>query len=203
MGDLIVVVGNTGVGKTTLVRALCTQGKFIQGLEGHADRPFQALFKADPRYALANQIDYLLVRAEQEHFIRREPQTGVQDGGLDMDFFVFTHLFRQKGFLSADEFSLCERLYRQVRYVQPSPELFIRMDASPEILTDRFARRGRPLEITAREDLIAITGLLDDWLSHLDPERVLLLDASTEDPDYRYALPGLLQAISRKLQVKE
>ena len=65
MGDLVAVVGVSGVGKTALVRALAETQKFKTAFEQHAGRPFQALFKQDPRYALANQIDYLLLRAAQ------------------------------------------------------------------------------------------------------------------------------------------
>ncbi len=70
MGKLISVVGASGVGKTALVHALAkayppalskVEG-FETAYEEHAERPFQALFKNDARYALANQIDYLLLR---------------------------------------------------------------------------------------------------------------------------------------------
>jgi deoxyadenosine/deoxycytidine kinase len=66
MGKLIVVAGNSGVGGTTLAEAFCPAGNFATGLEGHATRLFQALFKNDAGFALANQIDYLLVHFEQE-----------------------------------------------------------------------------------------------------------------------------------------
>ena len=65
MGKLIVVVGNSGVGKSTLTEALCAAEDFATGMEEHIARPFQALFKNDRAFALANQIDYLLLRAEQ------------------------------------------------------------------------------------------------------------------------------------------
>src|SRR5215211_9050373 len=125
MGKLIAVVGASGVGKTTLVRALAKafppvlptmhrddpgtahQGMCVSSLEGfqtayegHADRPFQSLFKEDRRYALANQIDYLLVCAEQEKQLRASPHIGLMDGGLDLDFHGFTRLFHRRGLLT-------------------------------------------------------------------------------------------------------
>jgi len=66
MGIIIAVVGASGVGKTALVRALARAHPFETAYEQHAERPFQALFKEDARHALANQVDYLLLRAEQE-----------------------------------------------------------------------------------------------------------------------------------------
>jgi len=192
MGKLIVVVGNSGVGKTTLVNLLCANNKFDTGLEGHTERPFQALFKNDHRYALANQVDYLLLRAEQERLIRQGCKTGIQDGGLDMDFQVFTRLFRQKGFLSAGEFSICERLYCQIRTAQPPPEMIIWMQAPVDIVAARFARRSRPLEIAERDDLETIDFLLQDWLMNPGAQKITPLDASMEDPRYEIPLPDLL-----------
>ncbi len=101
MGQLVVVVGNSGVGKTTLVNALARLAPFTVAREQHAERPFQALMKANPsRYALANQLDYLLYRAEQEQAIRQSPDIGLVDGGLDLDFYGFTQLFHHNGYLS-------------------------------------------------------------------------------------------------------
>jgi deoxyadenosine/deoxycytidine kinase len=57
MIKLISIIGASGVGKTALVEALSKTGKFATAFEQHAERPFQALFKNDSRYALANQID--------------------------------------------------------------------------------------------------------------------------------------------------
>jgi len=192
MGKLIVVVGNAGVGKTTLVNVLRANGMYNTGLEEHIERPFQALFKTDRRYALANQVDYLLLRAEQERLIRQSRQMGIQDGGLDMDFYIFTRLFLQKGYLSAGEFSLCKRLYSQIRAAQPYPERIIWMQAPLEVVAVRFALRGRPLEIAERDDLKVIDSLLQEWLNRLDPTKLIRFDASEEDPTYRNLLPALL-----------
>jgi len=93
MGKIVAVVGNTGAGKTTLVRALCRMGKFNFGLEQHTERPFQQMFKNDPRYALANQLDYMLLRAKQEQEFRSMEGIALVDGGLDLDFYGFTRLF--------------------------------------------------------------------------------------------------------------
>src|SRR5215212_11777717 len=100
MSKLIAIVGASGVGKTALVSALAKSAAFETAYEQHAERPFQNLFKNDSRYALANQIDYFLLRAQQEKSLRASPQIGLIDGGLDLDFYGFTRLFHCRGLLT-------------------------------------------------------------------------------------------------------
>jgi deoxyadenosine/deoxycytidine kinase len=185
MGRLITVVGNSGVGKTALTRRLCELAPWVTGLEEHKERPFQRLF-ADrrQRFAFPNQIDYLLLRAEQEAFIRSSPKDGVQDGGLDLDFYVFTHYFYQKGYLDEAEFRLCKRAHALLRELMGPPDVAVYLQAPLEVIVKRFAVRGRDLEIADITDLEAMGGLLDEWLGREDSFPVIAVDASVHDPEY-------------------
>ena len=198
MSQLIAVIGNTGIGKTSLVRALRTAYPFNVGLEGHAERPFQALFKTDARYALANQFDYMLLRAEQERELRRAAETGLVDGGLDQDFQGFTHLFRARGYLESAEFELCQRLYTTIRANQPLPDLVIFLTANMDVIRQRLAGRDR-INIASAEDLTLLDSYLTRWLASLAPERILRLDISSAAPDYGDIVPGLLGQIKARL----
>jgi deoxyadenosine/deoxycytidine kinase len=200
MGKLIVIVGSTGVGKTALTRALCRETGFISGLEGHAERPFQARFKADPRFALANQMDYLLLRAGQEAGIRSGTGTGVLDGGLEMDFHGFTRLFHARGWLTGDEFDLCRRFYELTRSLLPPPDLALHLTARPEGIARRLAQRER-INIASAGDVSLLDAFLAEWLSSVDPVRVLTLDVSEDDPACRRALPGLVEIIRERLNL--
>jgi deoxyadenosine/deoxycytidine kinase len=198
MAKLIAVVGNSGVGKTTLTEALCAAGDFANGLEEHTARPFQALFKDNAGYALANQVDYLLLRAEQERLMRAGSKTGIQDGGLEMDFFIFTRLFHHKGMLSNQEYQLCERLYTQIRSAQPPPEGLLWLRAPLEVVIERFTRRGRLLEIATRDDLQLTETFLEEWLKGMEPGRIFRIDAAGDDPYYRGCLAEALEFISKR-----
>jgi deoxyadenosine/deoxycytidine kinase len=201
------------VGKTTLTRQLCQAGgdlhgdHFITGLEQHAGRPFQQLFaSAAPfssdhyRYALANQVDYLLLRAEQELAIRKDAQDGVVDGGLEMDFFVFTRLFHQKGYLDNAAYQLCQRMYHLLRQLLPPPDLLIYLSAPLEVISGRFAQRGRPVEIATPADVEAMQNWLEDWLQGWTESPILVLDASVDDPDYARTSRALLAEIRARLK---
>ncbi len=183
MGKLISIVGASGVGKTTLLRALNAQDEFAVGLESHAERPFQALFKNDPRYALANQLDYLLYRAEQEKLLRADPRTALTDGGLDLDFHGFTKLFHKNGWLTDDEFDLCRRFYTWTRSLLPPPEWIIALGASRQTVSARLAARNR-INIASEKDAEALEAFVAEWLESIPESQIIRIDVSDEKPDY-------------------
>jgi deoxyadenosine/deoxycytidine kinase len=200
MGRLITVVGNSGVGKTALTRALCRLAPLTSGLEQHEERPFHLCFATQRRrYALPNQIDYLILRAEQERQIRENPQDGVQDGGLDLDFYVFTRLFYRRGYLDEAEYQLCQRAHRMLRDLLGPPDVTVYLQAPLEVIVKRFAARERDVEIAALADLQAMGKLLDEWLGRENAFPVIHVDASVHDPDYACIGEQVIQQIYRYL----
>jgi len=195
MSSLIAITGPSGVGKTTLLQALAEVGGFALGDEEHSTRPFQSLFKEDPRFALPNQLDYLLRRAEQERDLRAGSLPGLMDGGLDQDFFGFTWLFHDRGLLSDADFDLCRRFHAFVRGWLPPPELVVALRADPQAIRERLAGRER-INIASAADAEKLEAFLEEWLQSRHPSTILRLDVTAEGPDYSTACRAILDKIS-------
>ncbi len=220
MSKLIAIVGASGVGKTALVSALakarapervsgqpwhCPPGHvcecyaieaFETAYEQHTERPFQSLFKNDSRYALANQIDYFLLRAEQEKTLRASPRIGLIDGGLDLDFYGFTRLFHKRGLLMDAEFDLCRRVYEFIREDLPRPELTIRLWADENTVAGRLSARDR-INIASAEDNSLFNIFLDQWLVSIPFDQLLELDVSQETLGYEKSVKTILEIVSK------
>jgi len=194
MNKLIVIVGASGVGKTSLARALCEKHDFAIAYEQHNERPFQTLFKQDPKYALANQLDYLLYRVEQERELRNSDKPALMDGGLDLDFHGFTRLFHARGWLTEEEFSLCRRFYQHTRNILPPPDLIVALSASEETISERLASRNR-INIASSEDAELLNQLINEWLESIPESKIVKLDVSQESANYAHSVSIILDKI--------
>ena len=196
MCKLITITGPSGVGKTALARALAGTGQFETAFERHAERPFQTLAKQDPRFTFANQMDYLLLRAEQEKGLRSSSKIGLMDGGLDLDFHGFTRLFLHRNLLSQKEYDLCRRFYTLTRELLPLPELIVRLKADEGTIADRLSGRKR-INIASADDSALFDSFLDEWLASVSSSRVVELDVTDEDIRYARSVDIILATIRR------
>lgn len=202
MGKLITVVGNSGIGKTTLTLKLCEAGSFVALLEKNVERPFQKRFQENLiEFSLPNQVDFLLFRAEQEIYVRENDLVGLVDGGLDQDFHVFTKHFHHKGFLNDEEYHLCERLYSTLRQILPPPDLVIQLTAPVSTLVERMVKRRRDIDIAKSEDLAALEILIENWLTKDASIPIIQIDASEDDPSYSTIIEELVREVKIKLNI--
>jgi deoxyadenosine/deoxycytidine kinase len=202
MGKIISVVGNLGAGKTTLVKLLCEQGAFTPYWENPEEHPFQAAFTEDmKRWALANQLDFLLFRCKQEYLARSLSEVAMMDGGFDQDFQVFTKNLRNKDILNHSEFNICQDFYKYVRSVLPPPDLLIRVILDKPTLMRRRSLRGRNTvdEKFSQEVFTDLEMLLDDWLDGEITTPVMRFSFEKDIHYYTKKLDGLIRQINRIL----
>lgn len=201
MGKFFVVVGTTGVGKTTLTSLLCQATGFSAGLEQHEERPYQKIFLTERKYAIHNQMDYLLFRIEQEIAIRGSGTHGILDGGLEMDFFGFTRLFHAHGWLSDADHELCRKIYHLARTYLPPPDGIIYISASPQVTRKRLEMRQR-INIADADDSAVLDEYIVDWLSAIDNRNIMKVDSTNLEPSYKQVLPELVSFIYERVNIE-
>ncbi len=197
MGKLITITGVSGTGKTTFTQELGDKTGLHVYLEQLPPSPFhkEAVSDAD-KFMLQNQMDFLLYRADQETEIRKSGNAGIVDGGLETDYYVFTRLFHQRGLLSDAGFNLCTRFYHLTRSLIPPPDLIVYLKASIEVISERFLRRQREVEVSRLEDLVAQQVLIETWLAAEKTSRIITFDADKDNVDYSQSIDKLLPFIN-------
>jgi len=196
MNKLVSIIGPSGVGKTSLVQALAKTTQLTTAYEQHTERPFQLQAKQNRRYTFANQMDYLILRAEQEKVLRISSRIGLLDGGLDLDFHGFTRLFLSRNLLNQNEYDLCRRFYLLTRELLPPPELIVRLKADEETVSDRLSGRKR-INIANVEDTTLFETYLGEWLASIPSNQILELDVSEETLDYAQSVSAILDRINK------
>src|SRR5947207_1649425 len=140
----IVVEGVIGVGKTSLARMLSEHLKARLVLEEVEENPILKDFYRDrARYAFQTQMHFLFSRYQQ--------QRGLRQLELFSERLVADYLFQKDSIfaglnLSERELALYERLVGWLELDVMRPDVVVYLQAQPDTLMARIARRGRPYE---------------------------------------------------------
>ena len=206
MKKFVVVAGNIGVGKSTLVSLLSQQLGWQPFYEPVADNPYLADFYGDmPRWSFQSQVFFLANRLQIHHQLLAHPTSVVQDRSVYEDAEIFARNLRNQGFLAERDFNTYRHLYDVLVDLLPPPDLVIYLRASVETLRQRIARRGRDYETRIHPDYLAqLNALYEGWTETVTFCPVLTVPADALDYVAHSAhLDLVVRKVHEKLQGKE
>ncbi len=136
----IAVEGPIGAGKTSLTKRIAAAIDAELILEQAEENPFLARFYRDPkRYALATQLFFLFQRSAQVNALK---QDDLFRPALAADFLLDKDPLFAELNLDNDEFRLYQKIYDELRFQAPVPDLVIYLQARPAILLERIRKRA-------------------------------------------------------------
>jgi deoxyadenosine/deoxycytidine kinase len=198
---LVVVAGNIGVGKTSLVERLGSRLGWRTDYESVADNPYLPDFYADMRaWSFHLQVYFLGHRATQYLEAANASQSVILDRSIYEDFFIFARALHHLGNVAERDYFTYRRLFDLVVKTLPAPNLLIYLKAPVPVLMERIQRRARNMETGISVDYLnLLDSYYEEWLNAFDLCPVLTIN--TEKLDY-VNQPAALEIVAERIQDK-
>ncbi len=183
MKKYLVIAGNIGAGKSTLVRLLSDRLGFRPYYEPVAENPYLRDFYGDmPAWAFHSQLFFLSYRVRSHRALMDDPHSVVQDRSLYEDAEVFARNLYERGTMSERDWGTYSGLYKTMTGLLPSPDLVIFIRASVETLKSRIAQRGRGFEAAIPDEYLSdLSRLYESWIEGFDLAPVLVVPGDRMD----------------------
>lgn len=197
----IAVAGNIGVGKSTLVRLLCSRLGWKPFYEPVTENPYLSDFYKDmSAWGFHSQLFFLTHRLRIHQQIYRFPDSVIQDRSIYEDAEIFAHNLFLQGHINERDYHTYRTLYQTVSDFIPPPDLVIYLRASVATLQRRISLRDRDYERTISDSYLEhLNHLYEEWLRKFLLCPVLTVPA--DDLDY-VAHSRHLDLILAKVQEK-
>ena len=201
MKKYVIVAGNIGVGKSTLVGMLCERLSWEPFYEPVAENPYLSDFYDDMRtWSFHSQVFFLANRLRLHHDLMRHPSSVIQDRSVYEDAEIFARNLSLRGEMSDRDYNTYTALYRSLVMFLPPPDLVVYLRASVPTLSHRIAHRGRDYEKQIEPDYLAhLNELYEEWIAAFTLCPVLTVPADALD---YVAHTGHLDLVARKVQEK-
>ncbi len=179
----VVLAGNIGAGKSTLVRLLCAMLGWKPYYEPVTENPFLSDFYRDmSRWAFHSQVFFLSHRVRSHAVLMADPYPVVQDRSLYEDAEVFARNLFLHGRLTEREWATYQELYRTVSSLLPAPDLVVYLRASVPTLRRRIDQRGRGFEAGITDAYLSeLNELYEQWIERFSLCPVLSVPGDTMD----------------------
>jgi len=201
MKKFIVVAGNIGIGKTSLVNSLSQELGWKPFIEAEAENPYLPDFYKDMSgWAFHSQIFFLTHRLKMHREINQLPEPVVLDRSIYEDAEIFARNLWLNGYLAKRDFdTYCELYQTTLTFLKP-PDLVIYLRGSVELLQKRILKRNRNYEKQIPQAYLEQLNILyEKWISDYTLSPVLTIPAGNLDFVER---PEHLALITSKVQEK-
>ncbi len=201
MKKYIVVAGNIGVGKSSLVKLVSEKLGWQPFFEPVADNPYLADFYSNMlAWSFHSQIFFLAHRLRIQQDLMHYRGSVIQDRSIYEDAEIFAQNLYMNGNLSQRDYETYRILYQTVADFLPVPDLVLYLRATVNTLTHRITLRDRSFERTiATEYLERLNSLYEAWIAGFSLCPVLTVPA--DDLDF-VIHPRHLDLIVSKIQEK-
>jgi deoxyguanosine kinase len=193
----VVLEGPLRVGKTTLARILAERlhARRIYDCE---DNPFLAdFYKARPGAAFRAQMHFLMERQKRIREVLLSP-TADAPGPVISDFLMEKDRIFANLNLEDDELKLYERYYEALTADLPPPDLVVYLQAKPEVLSSRIAKKAARDESQISPEYIEeVARAYEHFFFHYAAADLLVINTSEIDFVER---SDDLQLLLRRLQ---
>jgi deoxyadenosine/deoxycytidine kinase len=183
MKSYVVLAGNIGAGKSTLVSMMCERLGWEPYYEPVAQNPYLDDFYKDMRaWAFHSQVFFLAYRAQAHRALMDIPRAVVQDRSFYEDAEVFARALYVQGAISGRDWDTYRSLYRTLTTLLSPPDLVVYLRASVPTLRKRIALRGREFEARISDDyLSSLNTLYEDWIAFFSRAPVLIVPSDRLD----------------------
>ncbi|MEN6554872.1 MAG: deoxynucleoside kinase [Anaerolineaceae bacterium] len=177
MDKFIVVAGNIGAGKSTLVQILSERLGFKPFFEPVNDNPYlEDFYRNMEAWSFHSQLYFLTRRLRIHKQLLDAEGSVVQDRSVYEDAEVFARNLYLQEDMSTRDYGVYQDLYRILIDLLPPPNLVVYLRTSVDTLLQRINTRGRGFEAgISRIYLERLNVLYEEWIASFAQCPVLII----------------------------
>jgi deoxyadenosine/deoxycytidine kinase len=206
-GYFLAIAGNIGVGKTELTLRLSEELNWAAYFEPVIQNPYlDAFYDNMSRWSFHLQIYFLSERFKAQAAIGGSGAPFIQDRTIYEDAEIFARTLHEQGSMTEVDYKNYTALFHVLTSFLRKPDLVLYLKASPDVLMQRIAKRGRASEQSITIDYIGrLNRAYDDWMRRARAElEVMEIDTDRvplqgETPAFR----SLVEDLKRRYPIQE
>ncbi|MBI4947377.1 MAG: deoxynucleoside kinase [Bacteroidetes bacterium] len=177
----LVIEGNIGAGKTSLVKKIAEQFNAKTIFEQFAENPFLPKFYENPdKYSFPLELSFL---ADRYHQLKREIENPDLFKTFTIaDYYFMKSLIFSKSTLQDDEYALYRQIFDIIYSTLPRPDLYVYLHVTVDNLLYNIKTRGRNYEQNIKaEYLESIQNGYFNFFRQQQDLKILIIDTNNID----------------------